>query len=62
MPKFKKNFFSSGFILVKINLKTKTIFELTKAKVPLLYLEKIENNNIFYFKNLDENKKWDNKD
>ncbi len=52
-PIYEKNFFKSGFKLIKINVETFDVKFLTKKK-NLIFLDKIKDDFIYFFESIDK--------
>jgi hypothetical protein len=52
VPLFKKGFFSSGFILQRVDIKSGVMTEITK-KEPVIWLNKIENSDLSYYADMN---------
>ncbi|GAB4044887.1 hypothetical protein [Spirosoma jeollabukense] len=55
IPLYFNNFFSSGFKLARINIETKSMEIIITKKENLFFLEKIEDNTLYYYPDMDEN-------
>ncbi|WGK95150.1 MULTISPECIES: hypothetical protein [Flavobacterium] len=56
IPKFEKAFLKSGFMICRINLQTLETITFGKIK-DIIFFDKIENNVINYYEDLNRNKK-----
>ena len=56
LPMYKRSFFKSGFILTIINMKNYKISTIGKIK-PLIWLDVIEGNNMYFFEDIERIKK-----
>jgi len=52
-PLYIKSFFSSGFKLAQIEIKSRQVTKLGKCK-DLIYLDKVKNNKVYFFEDLDK--------